>query len=326
MGLNLETLIGILVILILLIGADGLRRVWRERQGRLRMNIRPRPVGDDDDEAWEEDNPEVLGSARVVRRNESVEEPPLVMEAEDESPAVEPEPGHQPRLFPDESSVAEVADPASPPIGPRREEQQPEPPPVAPEERKYAEEKESPEESEHESRSPEPAMDRSANAVEDRPAPGESAGDARRDEPMEVLVVHLLARQGERFPGARLLQLLLERGLRFGEMNIFHCHHQEEEGQVLQFSMANAVEPGTFDIDEMEEQEFAGVTFFLKMPGPSNPLQALDRMLEVARELGELLNGELRDHQRSVLTRQTEEHMRERVQEFQRRRRLAHGR
>ena len=42
MGLNLETLIGILVILILLILADGLRRMFRERQGRLRMRIDPR--------------------------------------------------------------------------------------------------------------------------------------------------------------------------------------------------------------------------------------------------------------------------------------------
>ena len=39
MGLNLETLIGILVILILLILADGVRRMIRERHGRLRMRI-----------------------------------------------------------------------------------------------------------------------------------------------------------------------------------------------------------------------------------------------------------------------------------------------
>ena len=42
MGLNLETLIGILVILILLILADGVRRMIKERQGRLRMRIDPR--------------------------------------------------------------------------------------------------------------------------------------------------------------------------------------------------------------------------------------------------------------------------------------------
>ena len=42
MGLNLETLIGILVILILLILADGVRRMIRERHGRLRMRIDPR--------------------------------------------------------------------------------------------------------------------------------------------------------------------------------------------------------------------------------------------------------------------------------------------
>ena len=70
MGLNLETLIGILVILILLILADGLRRMFRERQGRLRMRIDPRYR--DAPEAEEEENyhPEVIGSSRVVRRSE----------------------------------------------------------------------------------------------------------------------------------------------------------------------------------------------------------------------------------------------------------------
>ena len=329
MGLNLETLIGILVILILLIGADGLRRVWRERRGRLRMSIRPGAYrATEGEDPPEDDNPEVLGSARVVRpagqENERESDPPLVMEPEDDAASSASGPVRQPRLFPDEDAgVAEVEEPAAPSLSSRPEEPFPEPAPSTPPPQ------------EHRSQAEPPAVEEADRDASGQGAQRESlrnerngneADEGREEEAMEVLVVHLLARQGERFPGARLLQLLLERGLRFGEMNIFHCHWQEEDRQVLQFSMANAVEPGTFDIDEMEEQEFAGVTFFLKLPGPGRPLEALERMLETARDLAQRLNGELRDHQRSVLTRQTEEHMRERVQEFERRRRLVHGR
>src|SRR5690606_32068299 len=96
------------------------------------------------------------------------------------------------------------------------------------------------------------------------PAPAKPAARpaARKPEPpprpepalLEVIVVHLIAPRGHRFDGRELLQELLEGGMRFGEMNIFHCHRHENGEDVLQFSMANAVEPGTFDIDRSAER------------------------------------------------------------------------
>ena len=88
--------------------------------------------------------------------------------------------------------------------------------------------------------------------------------------------------------------------------------------------MANALEPGIFDIDTMEEEQFSALSFFLKLPGPSRPREALDRMLASARKIAQSLDGELRDEQHSVLTPQTVEHLHERVQEFERRQRVRH--
>ena len=54
------------------------------------------------------------------------------------------------------------------------------------------------------------------------------------------------------FKGPALLQNILESGLRFGEMDIFHRHESMAgNGEVL-FSMANALKPGTFDLDDIE--------------------------------------------------------------------------
>ncbi len=87
MGLNLETLIGILVILILLILADGVRRMIRERHGRLRMRIDPRYRDQAEEEESSGYNPELIGSARVIRRAmedaEQDERPPMVMAPDD---------------------------------------------------------------------------------------------------------------------------------------------------------------------------------------------------------------------------------------------------
>jgi cell division protein ZipA len=273
MGLNLETLIGILVILILLILADGVRRMLKDRQSRLRVKLDPRFGGDDDGDDQELPNPELPGGgARVVRRDASSasesEEPPLAMEPDEPAPVAARD-AEQQDLFPGGPAAADNA--AS----------EPEP---APE--------------------PEPP----------------TAADI-----LEVIVVHVMAPRGEHFDGRELLQQLLEQGLRFGEMNIFHRHQNVHGREELQFSMANAVEPGIFDIDEMEKQNFRAVTFFLKLPGPSRPQEALDRMMATARKLAQNLQAEMRDEQHSVLTPQTIEHLKQRVQEFERRKRVPHG-
>ena len=48
-------------------------------------------------------------------------------------------------------------------------------------------------------------------------------------------------------------------------------------------------------------------------------------MLTAGRRLAEGMNGDLKDEQHSVLTPQTMEHLRQRVQEFERRQRVSHG-
>ncbi|TRX73168.1 cell division protein ZipA [Pseudomonas mangiferae] len=135
----------------------------------------------------------------------------------------------------------------------------------------------------------------------------------------EVLVINVVSRDSEGFKGPALLQNILESGLRFGEMDIFHRHESMAgNGEVL-FSMANGVKPGTFDLDDMDHFKTRAVSFFLGLPGPRHPKQAFDVMVAAARKLSQELNGELKDDQRSVLTAQTIEHYRQRIVEFERR-------
>jgi cell division protein ZipA len=141
----------------------------------------------------------------------------------------------------------------------------------------------------------------------------------------EVLVINVVARDDIGFKGPALLQNILESGLRFGEMDIFHRHESMAgNGEVL-FSMANALKPGTFDLDDIEGFSTRAVSFFLSLPGPRHPKQAFDVMVAAARKLAHELGGELKDDQRSVMTAQTIEHYRQRIVEFERRQ-LTHKR
>ncbi|MDZ3993091.1 cell division protein ZipA [Pseudomonas sp. Teo4] len=148
-----------------------------------------------------------------------------------------------------------------------------------------------------------------------------ASGNAAKELPPveEVLVISVISRDEGGFKGPALLQNILESGLRFGEMDIFHRHESMAgHGEVL-FSMANAVKPGIFDLDDIDHFSTRAVSFFLGLPGPRHPKQAFDVMVAAARKLAHELNGELKDDQRSVLTAQTIEHYRQRIVEFERR-------
>ena len=144
---------------------------------------------------------------------------------------------------------------------------------------------------------------------------GESGGA-----PMEeLLVINVVCRDPQGFKGPELLQSILESGLRFGDMDIFHRHESMAgHGEVL-FSMANGVKPGTFDLDDIDLFTTRAVSFFLGLPGPRHPKQAFDVMIAAARKLAHELDGELKDDQRSVMTAQTIEHYRQRITDFERR-------
>lgn len=160
----------------------------------------------------------------------------------------------------------------------------------------------------------------------------EASSRAQRDyeteaasQPSEVLVINVMAREGYAFAGDDLLQVLITSGLKFGEMNIFHHRTgADNKGPVL-FSVANVLNPGTFDLNNMDNFTTLGVSFFLALPTVMNNLEAFEKMLTVAQLVKSGLGGELKDDNRNVMTSQTIEHYRQRVRDFELRRLKAAG-
>ena len=135
----------------------------------------------------------------------------------------------------------------------------------------------------------------------------------------EVIVINVFSPENNPFVGVELLQLVLNCGMRYGEMDIFHRHEDGFDRGKIQFSMANAVEPGTFNIDSMGEKTFPGVSFFMGLPGPKNSMMAFDFMLETAQAIVRNLGGELKDERRNVMSEQAISHSRQRIRDFERR-------
>ncbi|MBE0487882.1 MAG: cell division protein ZipA [Halomonas sp.] len=139
----------------------------------------------------------------------------------------------------------------------------------------------------------------------------------------ELIVISVMSRDEEGFSGAALLDLMLACGLRYDrDMGVFHRFETEDPESRLQFSMVNVVKPGSFPIASMDEFRTPGITLLMPLPGAEDPSAAFEAMVETAMVIVRHLGGELKDENHSVMTAQTVEFARQRVQEFVRRHRL----
>ena len=130
--------------------------------------------------------------------------------------------------------------------------------------------------------------------------------------PERFVILYVAAIHGP-FEGQHLLECLLDQGMTFGEMDIFH--RTSDAGKIL-FSSANAVAPGTVVVSEMHQIKTPAISLFMQANLLNDPLAAYDQMVEVAQNLALDLVGEVKDESRSVLTPQTIEHGRQSLVEF----------
>lgn len=118
-----------------------------------------------------------------------------------------------------------------------------------------------------------------------------------------VIILSLMAREGETFNGMQLLDAMELCGLHHGDMGIFH-YTELESGKPL-FSVANVLEPGSFDRENIGDIETPGLAMFMQLPAPIDGEKALLTFVQQAKRLKEQLSGHLTDGQRRELTRET---------------------
>ena len=134
-----------------------------------------------------------------------------------------------------------------------------------------------------------------------------------------VFILYVVAQAEEGFAGTDVLETLLACDLRFGDMDFFHRHERASGRGPIEFSVANMMKPGVFDIDNMEPLQTRGLMFFVTLPGPADMLKAFDYMYETAKVVAKSLGGDIQDETRSMITRQSLEHMRQQIRELERR-------
>ena len=132
----------------------------------------------------------------------------------------------------------------------------------------------------------------------------------------KVVAFYLVASADQEFIGYDLLQAILSVGFRYGEMKIFHRHAERNgKGPVL-FSMSSISEPGTFDLPNIGGFSCRGLTMFMQYDRISDPVNALEIMVDTAVQLQEELGGRLLAGDRQPLDDQIIARHRQQIESF----------
>ena len=139
----------------------------------------------------------------------------------------------------------------------------------------------------------------------------------------QVIILSVVMSANQQMLGAALLPSLLTLGLKYGEMNIFHRHEDNAGKGKVTFSLANIMNPGSFDLDSMENFATRGVSLFMTLPNAGDPFYVFEQMLNAAKQLAQEFNAQVIDDKRNVMTKQTEQHYLGKIREFDRKSRIA---
>jgi len=132
----------------------------------------------------------------------------------------------------------------------------------------------------------------------------------------KIVTVRIIAGKDLSFRGDELVLSLRGIGMRHGKFGIFHRFEGSDEDKVI-FSAASLVEPGSFDMANIKEQQIPGISLFMVLPGPMEGAQAFDLMMVAARAIAQGLRAELLDESGSTLSIQRERYMREEIIQFE---------
>jgi len=129
----------------------------------------------------------------------------------------------------------------------------------------------------------------------------------------DLIIAMAIKRSEGNLSGKEILTACQACNIQFGEMDIFHYPADNNPTTYALFSIANMLEPGTFDLNKMDDFSTTGLSLFMQLPLPMNCLDAYDIFIDKARLLAKFLNAELYDEKFNLVTNQVISHNKEKI-------------
>ncbi|OHU85782.1 MULTISPECIES: cell division protein ZipA [Pseudoalteromonas] len=135
-------------------------------------------------------------------------------------------------------------------------------------------------------------------------------------EPQDFIILHIEMPEGLSMAGSRLLPSVLSLGFKYSEEGFFNRHVEPSGNGPVLFRLVNMFNPGTFDIDNMEQFSTAGVSLFMTLPCDGDGLAAFNMLHGAAKKLADEFGATVLDSNREPLSVNTVRAYVERVREF----------
>ena len=127
-----------------------------------------------------------------------------------------------------------------------------------------------------------------------------------------LLIIYIKTQSKDPLSLALIKNELETKGMSYNQKGFFYFNNLNQEQ--VNFSLLNGINPGIFN----DETRTSLVSLVLDTQNNNNPVEALEKMLELANWFSKSFNADLLDESRNMLTKQMIDHMRQKAQEDQR--------
>ena len=146
-----------------------------------------------------------------------------------------------------------------------------------------------------------------AEPVEAEPAVPEANPESDEE---KVVVLTVMAKDRAPYALADLMSVLEDAGLKRTEQHIYRRGLDTGSGTVALYTVANILEPGTFEAEPAESASTPGVALIMQLPGPFDGLVTFEQMVLTAPRIADRLGGDALARRRTAVTARAVVHIR----------------